>query len=113
MTFVALFTSWQFWLVNTVLCSIAMLFGYCLQGLLTFNDPKGQKCDRLHADEYGNELIALRAEGQRLQEQAEALRVMNEDLQDQLDALDKGEGVDPDDLLPELLRREPEHKPGP
>src|SRR5688572_21727313 len=113
MTFVTLLTSWEFWLVNTVFCSMAWFFGYITQGFLTFNDPKVEGCQRLHADEYGVELIELRAEGRRLQEQADALRIVNEDLQDQLDDMDKGEGIEPDDLLPELLRRETEHKPGP
>lgn len=77
---------------------------------MTMNDPPTQACQRLHADEYGVELIALRAEGQRLQERIDALQVMNDDLQDQINAFETGEGVDPDNLLPELLRRESEQR---
>lgn len=111
MTFVALLTSWQFWLVNTIFCSMAFGIGYIWQGFMRMNDPP-ERCTRLHADEYGLELVSLRAEGRRLQEQCDALNVINADLQDQIDDFDREPGIEPgEDMLPELLRREPERRP--
>lgn len=95
MTWVTLFNSWQFWVVIVINSIVCTMFGSLMPAFMAFNrldEEPDVPCD------LSLELANLREEGKRLQAEGEALRVVNEDLQKQLDALDPGYAND----LPEL-----------
>lgn len=87
MTWAALFTSWQFWLVLFLNTSFSTVGGMWLVALMQANGPDEEEvppCD------LSLELLSSREETKRLQDEANALRIVNEDLQEQIDALDPG-----------------------
>lgn len=97
MTWVALFTSWQFWLVIILNTVFSTFSGILLVALMQANGPDEEEvppCD------LSLELLSLREEGRRLQDEANALRMVNEGLQEQLDALDPGYADNVHELQP-------------
>lgn len=95
MTWVTLFSSWQFWLVIVINSIGCTMFGALMPAFMGFNQTNDEE---LPPCDLSLELANLQEEGKRLQAESEVLRVMNEDLQKQLDALDPGYAND----LPEL-----------
>lgn len=85
MTWVALFTSWQFWLVIVLNTFASWFCGVWTVALMQANGPDEPPPVNLSQD-----AVELRAEVQRLTEANTALKVINADLESQLDALDPG-----------------------
>lgn len=88
MTWGALFTSWQFWLVIFLNTSFSTVAGMALVALMQANGR--DEDETLAPSDLSLELLNLREEGKRLQDEANCLRMVNEDLQKQIDALDPG-----------------------
>lgn len=77
MTWYALFTSWQFWLVLVVNTFTSVPFGMGIAALLKANGPDPES---LQPGDLSLELLSAKSECQRLQEENEALRMQNADL---------------------------------
>lgn len=97
MTWFTLFSSWQFWVaivINSIFCT---MFGSLLPAFMAFNNLDEDN-DVVGPCDLSLELLNLQEEAKRLQAEGEALRVVNEDLQKQLDALNPGYANDATEL---------------
>lgn len=87
MTWVTLFTSWQFWLVIVLNTAVS----YMLPGFLSFNKlPK--EGEELPPCDMSLELLNAREEIRRLTQANFALNIQNAALEDEIAVLDPGPG---------------------